>query len=125
MFIGRATIRSMPTRKTADANIDSAKATESAKKRSTAASKGSTSPAATHKRTATKKAKQPSAAGTADPVDILAAAEPVSKPVLSQPAKPSASATRAPVAAAVAVRPSREQIEKLAYSYWEARGFQG
>jgi len=103
----------MPTRKTADANIETAKAAEPAKKRSSSASKGSTSPAATHKRTAVKKAKQPSAQGAADPVVVVAAVETVSEPVVLK------------TASDPPAKPTHEQIAALAYSYWQARGYQG
>jgi hypothetical protein len=38
---------------------------------------------------------------------------------------PSVAATEAPVSQPVPVAPSQEQIAILAYSYWEARGYQG
>lgn len=90
----------MPKRKTADVTAEAPTAAEPRKKASTA--KPKTAAAATHKRT--------SASRTTQVTTEVAAV--VAEPVAIAPVKP------------VAATVTREQIAMLAYSYWEARGYQ-
>ena len=118
----------MPKRKTADATIETAVPAAEPKKR-TAISNVASKPAArsastvTHKRTTTKKAVQPShVTEKAAPV-VPAAAEPVASPVSESvaeliPATPLVAQPKAYVA------PTHDEIARLAYSYFEQRGYQ-
>ncbi len=95
----------MPKRKTADATIEKAVPAAEPKKRVSATRAAST---ATHKRTATKKAAaQPfDVPGNAAP-EVTAAVEPVTSPVVESFAAP-----------------THAEIARLAYSYFEQRGYQ-
>lgn len=110
----------MPKRKTADATIETAVPVAEPKKRNISSKTAST---ATHKRTTTKKAAQPSHVhGNPAPVS-LAVSEPVSSPVFEPVATP-IPATPDVVQPNVYTAPSHAEIARLAYSYFEQRGYQ-
>lgn len=107
----------MPKRKTADATIEKAAPVAEPTKRV-----AKTASPVTHKRTTTKKAAQPSnVTGKTAPV-TPAVAEPVSSPVPESVAQP-ISATPEVAQPKALVAPTHADIARLAYSYFEQRGY--
>ncbi len=96
----------MPKRKTAEATVDVS--ATAAKNRNAAAT------STTHKRTTTKRAIQPS------DVSGTAAATPAVQPATAVVA----SGVTEAIPVRVVVPPTHENIARLAYSYFEARGYQ-
>ena len=102
----------MPTRKTADANVEAAAVP---KKKRKSSDKSKVAAAATHKRTPRK--------ATAEVATT--AALPVESTV--ENSVPAAIAAPAPAPEVVTLPriPTTEEIAMLAYSYWQQRGYQG
>lgn len=107
----------MPKQKTVEKTVaDPAVAAEPKKKRSS--TKKTAAPAATHKR-ATKKATRDAVAVTEPSASVPQSVPAIEPEPVVQPEAPVA--LSAPLPSPV---PTNEEIAKLAYSYWVARGYQ-
>jgi len=110
----------MPKRKTAEASIEMAAIVATPKKVVKAATVSNTSPA-THKRTVTKKAKQPSATATPATSPVV---DTVAEPVVAHAVVPETAVTTPSVAVATPARPTSAAIAERAFFYFVERGYQ-